>query len=52
MQRACRHLSHSNQKIKGIAQELGYDDPYYFSRLFSKIIGKSPSEYRREEIGV
>lgn len=51
MQRACRYLAHSTRKIKMIAQELGYDDPYYFSRLFSKTIGKSPSEYRHEERG-
>lgn len=52
MQQACRYLAHSNQKIKLIAQELGYEDQYYFSRLFSKTIGKSPSEYRKEERGI
>lgn len=51
MQRACRYLAHSDRKIKVIARELGYDDQYYFSRLFSKAIGKSPSDYRREERG-
>lgn len=51
MQRACRYLANSNRKIKSIAMELGYEDQYYFSRLFSKIIGKAPSEYRNEESG-
>ncbi|HEY8935949.1 MAG TPA: AraC family transcriptional regulator [Cyclobacteriaceae bacterium] len=23
------------------------DDPYYFSRMFSKLMGVSPKEYRR-----
>lgn len=49
MQRACRYLAHSDKKIKSIAHELGYDDPYYFSRLFTKTIGNSPSKYRTEE---
>ncbi|MGQ1783955.1 MULTISPECIES: AraC family transcriptional regulator [unclassified Saccharicrinis] len=51
MQRACRYLSSTHLKIKDIAYELGYDDPYYFSRLFTKHIGKSPTQYRNDEVG-
>ncbi|WP_075590831.1 AraC family transcriptional regulator [Labilibacter marinus] len=51
IQRACHLLIFSTHKIKGIAEELGYDDPYYFSRLFSNYIGKSPRQYRKEETG-
>lgn len=51
MQRACKYLAHTNLKIKDVAQHLGFDDPYYFSRLFTKTIGKSPIKYRKEEIG-
>jgi AraC family transcriptional regulator, arabinose operon regulatory protein len=25
---------------------MGFDDPYYFSRRFSKVIGMSPTQYR------
>ena len=28
--------------IKEIAEMAGYNDPYYFSRLFRKLFGKSP----------
>ena len=32
--------------VKAIAAELGYTDPLYFSRLFSKTMGMSPRAYR------
>ena len=30
-----------------IAAEVGYDNSLYFSRIFKKHIGMSPSEYRK-----
>lgn len=47
MQRACQLLFFGTKHIKEIATDLGYDNPYYFSRLFKKYIGKAPKEYRR-----
>jgi AraC-like DNA-binding protein len=32
--------------IKEIAFELGYDDPAYFTRLFTKLSGMSPTLFR------
>ena len=32
--------------VKSIAETLGFDDQQYFSRLFSKAFGESPTEYR------
>lgn len=32
--------------IRDIAAAIGYDDPYYMSRLFKSVTGASPSEYR------
>jgi YesN/AraC family two-component response regulator len=29
-----------------ISAEIGYDDPYYFSRLFKKMVGQSPMNFR------
>ena len=38
--RACQLLLHTNMKINQVALKLGFDDPYYFSRIFKKIVGK------------
>lgn len=46
IQKACQCLDMTNMRIKEISYMLGYKDPYYFSRLFSKIIGQSPSCYK------
>lgn len=46
MQEACKLLKSSDLYISEIGQKLGYDDPYYFSRIFKKTIGVSPKEYR------
>lgn len=46
MQEACFQLDNSSDTIKVIGERLGYKDPYYFSRLFKKIVGMSPKKYR------
>lgn len=46
MQEACKLLKATDRYIVEISQELGYEDPYYFSRIFKKVIGVSPKEYR------
>ncbi|MFD0619926.1 AraC family transcriptional regulator [Paenibacillus sp. GCM10027629] len=46
IQRACQYLDLTDQSIKEISLQLSFQDPYYFSRIFKKIIGKSPSAYR------
>ncbi|HEX2619244.1 MAG TPA: AraC family transcriptional regulator [Phototrophicaceae bacterium] len=51
MQRACALLSLSHNTIQEIAYEVGYDDPYYFSRIFKKIMGISPRHYRQTNPG-
>lgn len=38
-------------KIKEIASSLGYDDPYYFSRVFKSIEGVSPAAFYKKYIG-
>jgi AraC-like DNA-binding protein len=48
LQRACMQLSLTRQTIREISLAVGYEDPYYFSRLFKKIIGKSPSQFRAD----
>ncbi|SDN06212.1 AraC family transcriptional regulator [Siphonobacter aquaeclarae] len=46
MQKACQLIYAGALKIKDIALALGYDDPYYFSRVFRKNMGQSPEQYR------
>ncbi len=43
---ACRLLDHSTRLVKSVAIECGYRDPYYFSRVFKKVMGSSPEKYR------
>ncbi|MFP3590830.1 helix-turn-helix domain-containing protein [Chryseobacterium sp. SIMBA_038] len=45
---AKRLLYHSNQSVKEIATELGYDDYPYFSRLFTKVVGITPLTFRNK----
>lgn len=42
---AKKMLKEKNKSIKEICFEIGYNDPNYFSRLFKKIEGVSPTEY-------
>jgi AraC family transcriptional regulator of arabinose operon len=46
MQHACMLLSLSDKSVKEISYDVGYENPYYFSRLFKRVIGVSPSDYR------
>jgi len=39
-------LLYTDMKVEQIARSLGYDDPFYFSRLFKKTQGESPTRYR------
>jgi AraC-like DNA-binding protein len=36
--------------IKEVAAVLGFDDPYYFSRMYKKVRGFAPSKYREAAI--
>lgn len=38
----------TNMAVKEIAMELGFENVHYFSRIFKKIEGLSPSEYKRK----
>jgi len=46
MEKAKMLLSNTNIPVKDIAQRVGYDDGGYFARIFKKIHGITPSEYR------
>src|SRR6056297_182149 len=46
VERACQMLDTSSLSFADISRRLGYDDAYYFSRLFKKVMGQSPRDYR------
>jgi len=45
MQEAIRLLTNQSLRIKEVAYILGYDDQYYFSRIFTSHIGASPTTF-------
>lgn len=40
-------LEESTLSIAAIAERVGYENAYYFSRVFKRNLGSTPSEYRR-----
>lgn len=48
LQQAKNLLEHTNYAIAEVAHSTGYPDPLYFSKVFSKEYGISPSEYRKK----
>ena len=51
VQSACRLLDTTALTVKEIATTVGCSDPYYFSRLFHRIMGMPPTEYRLAKKG-
>lgn len=51
IQQACFMLDETDMKVNQICSKVGISDPYYFSRLFTKIMGVSPKEYRHQKKG-
>lgn len=41
-------LIHTNLTIREISEEVGYQDPFYFSKLFKKHYGLAPSKTRKK----
>lgn len=46
--RAKKEMADPNKSLKEICFLVGYNDPNYFSRVFKKHTGMSPSEYRKK----
>ncbi len=47
MAEACSMLINSEDSIGDISAALSYDNPYYFTRLFHRYVGVTPTAYRR-----
>ena len=48
MTEAAKLLRQTEEPVSTIARQLGYEDPYYFSRTFKKAMGVSPAAYRAQ----
>jgi transcriptional regulator GlxA family with amidase domain len=46
IQRACQLLDSTGEKIEAVGQAVGFADPYYFSRMFRRVMGVPPRKYR------
>ncbi len=40
-------LTNTRYPVAEVAKQIGYDNPLYFSSLFKKHTGMSPTEYRK-----
>lgn len=49
IEKACQYIELSDMKISEVFPILGFQDGAYFSRMFSKIMGISPTKYRERE---
>jgi len=47
LERACQLLEFSARPIHSIAEELGFENPFYFTLRFKRWIGQSPRDYRK-----
>lgn len=48
MEKACELLNMSEYKISEISELVGYENQRYFSQVFKKFTGQTPSEYRED----
>lgn len=44
--KACELLKCTNLRASEIGEQVGYNDPHYFSATFKKIMGQSPKDYK------
>jgi len=51
IQKACQLLDFTDMKINQISPKIGFEDSLYFTRIFKKNMGLSPSEYRLQKKG-
>jgi AraC-like DNA-binding protein len=49
MQKAMSALSESQRSLEQIAQEVGYQDAFSFSKVFKRTLGIAPREFRRQD---
>jgi AraC-like DNA-binding protein len=50
LRRAAGYLSTTTQAVRQVAHLVGYDNEASFSKAFSRLFGRPPGEYRREQL--
>jgi len=48
IRKACAFLKETDQSVRRIGCLVGYEDSNYFTKVFRRIMGKTPTEYRAE----
>jgi AraC family transcriptional regulator of arabinose operon len=51
MDRARQLLQLTPLPVSAVADQLGFDSPFYFTRRFTRLTGRSPRQYRQETSG-
>jgi transcriptional regulator GlxA family with amidase domain len=49
MQKAMGALGESQRSLEQIAQEVGYQDAFSFSKVFKRTVGVAPRDFRRQD---
>ncbi|TSJ44447.1 helix-turn-helix transcriptional regulator [Mucilaginibacter corticis] len=52
IQKACQYLRFTELRVKEIAEKIDFEDAFYFSRLFTGVMGSSPRAYRNSFVKV
>lgn len=47
IQKSCQFLYFTDLSVKEIAIKVGFEDPFYFSRMFKKLMGVAPTHYKK-----
>ena len=47
MEKAKEYLSYTDMRVREISEKVGFNDEYYFSRIFKKYYGLSPQQMRK-----
>jgi two-component system response regulator YesN len=48
IEKACELLRHNNRLIAEVGEMLSFENSYYFTRIFKRYTGITPSEYRKQ----
>ncbi|MDR0270454.1 AraC family transcriptional regulator [Paenibacillus sp.] len=50
MNRATDLLQNPELSVSDVSRSVGYNDPFLFSKMFKKVVGSSPREYRKTHL--